>query len=54
MVELTRQIPDLDGSFNMEIILFLKRLSEKTSEPFHLDLERPVTDFENRDLKAES
>lgn len=48
MVELTRQIPDLDGSFNMEIISFLKRLSEKTSEPFHLDLERPVTDFENR------
>lgn len=36
MVELTRQVPD---SSNIEIIYFVKSLSEKTSGPFHMDLD---------------
>lgn len=36
MVELTRQVPD---SLNIEIIYFVKSLSEKTSGTFHMDLD---------------
>lgn len=50
MVELTRQI--LDNS-NVEIIYFVKSLSEKTSGPFHMELDEVRETRELQALKIE-